>query len=363
MTTGEFSFVLRQGKMNFLAHPIRTVGALGNTFGAMRSERVARAIDERMKSDPLFEQSQRDKLHISHENDPLIRQEELLMSRWAGSIPIVKQFNRAARTFLNKIRFDTYKAMVRSSGESSPDGRAQIAAFANESTGRGSLGKVGESAAVLLGRGMFAPKHLMSRIELAVGHSMWGGTWRSRRVIASEYARSLIGLGIYYTTLSLLLKQGDDEVSIEGDPRSSDFGKIRIGDTRLDPLAGLSQVIVYGARTATGETKTVRGEVRPIRGSKLPYRADDWWDVTGRFARSKLHPIPATISNLFSGTDLGGEETTIMGEAGKLSAPITYVDIYQALKAHGLTTATSLSLLAFLGEGLQTHKPKFKSAF
>jgi hypothetical protein len=36
-------------------------------------------------------------------------------------------------------------------------------------------------------------------------------------------------------------------------------------------------------------------------------------------------------------------------------APITYVDIYTALKEHNLSDATALSLLALLGEGLQTY--------
>jgi hypothetical protein len=46
------------------------------------------------------------------------------------------------------------------------------------------------------------------------------------------------------------------------DPRSSDFGKIRFGNTRLDPLGGFSQYLVAGSRLASGKSiSSVTGQV------------------------------------------------------------------------------------------------------
>ena len=59
----------------------------------------------------------------------------------------------------------------------------------------------------------------------------------------------------------------DDEPTFETDPRSSDFLKIKIGETRLDPTAGLSSAIVLSARLLPdflggGKTKSSSGKFR-----------------------------------------------------------------------------------------------------
>ncbi|HEX2900441.1 MAG TPA: hypothetical protein VHS96_12040, partial [Bacteroidia bacterium] len=62
----------------------------------------------------------------------------------------------------------------------------------------------------------------------------------------------------------------------------------------------------------------------------------------------------------FNGTDLAGNEATFANQAGNLVAPLTYMDIYEALEEQNLPVGVSASLLAMLGEGLQTYKPREK---
>ena len=92
----------------------------------------------------------------------------------------------------------------------------------------------------------------------------------------------------------------------------------------------------------------------------MPYGQSDWFEVASRFALSKTHPGVATIANLLNGVDLMGNEASLQTELGKMVGPITYFDIYQAFKAQGVPEATALSILAFLGEGLQTYNPNKK---
>jgi hypothetical protein len=360
MTTGEFSFILRQGKIQALAHPIRTAKAIPDTIRAMRSERVAESIYQSIINHPEYKSAVRDKLYIADESNPkLSKQEEITMGEWGEHIPLVGAFNRAARTFLNKVRFDTYVALKNSLPPElrTPEATKQFAIFANESTGRGGLG-FAERAAIPLARVLFSPRYLTSRFQLAAGHSLWGGTRASRVAIAREYARALIGMGIYYTALRTYFGNDGKKAEIDFDPRSGAFGKIQLDNTTLDPLAGFAQVASYGGRTVKGETKTQKGEIRPIRGQDIPYGGDDWWDITGRFLRTKLHPIPGTVSNLLSGRDLVGNAVNPETEGVKLFAPITYTDVYQAMREQDVPTGTALGLLAFLGEGLQTQQPK-----
>lgn len=364
MTTGELSFILRQGKFAALSHPIQTARALPDTFRSLvANEARARAIDLQVHNDPLAVKAKAAKLALVEEDVSLHKQEEILMGRLVGRLPVVRNFNRAAHIFLNKIRLDMWKDLRKSlskSGEPTPAEDAQIAQFVNEATGRGGLGKL-EAAAVPLARVFFAPRYFASRLQMAAGHSLWGGTMRTRRAIATEYARALVGLGLYYTLLKLGLSTNKDDkknAKLSFDPRSSDFGKLVVGDTRLDPLAGMAQVITFASRMALGETKSASGVVRPIRGANLPYGSEKATDVAARFGRSKLHPVPASVANLFDGTDLAGNKTSLAGEIGGMVAPITYVDVYQALANQDLPEGTALSLLALLGEGLQTYKKK-----
>lgn len=362
MTTGEFSFVLRQGKLAAASHPIMTARALPKAFQALfADETTAHAIDLETFNHPDAADAQAAGLHLVEEGARLTAREEALASTLADKLPVLRNFNQAGRVFLNKLRFDLYETMNRPGFGS--EQRKAIAQYANEATGRGSLGSL-ERAAVPLARVLFAPRYLASRLQYAVGHSLWGGDLATRRIIATEYARTLVGLGVYYASLqaafNALADKKEKKPTITFDPRSSDFGKIKMGNTRLDPLAGLAQVIVFAARTASGEKTNTKGVVVPLRG-KVPYGGQKWSDVAATFARSKLHPIPGAIINLFDGTDLAGNKVTPLSQAENMIAPLTYLDVYQALEEQDLPQGVALSLLALLGEGLQTYnnqKPK-----
>jgi hypothetical protein len=361
MTTGEFSFILRQGKVSALSRPIQTAKALPATFKAFMEDPVgAHAINLEVLNHPDAARARAAKLHLVDEGATLSKTEEILVGKIVGEkAPVlgklIQRFNQAATVFLNRIRFDSFQAM-RKIGMTAAEEK-QLAMFINEATGRGGLGSL-EPAAVPLARVMFSPRYFASRLQLAAGHSLWGGTWATRRIIAQEYARTLVGLGAYYSMLYAALSSGtDEEIEIGDDPRSADFGKITIGNSRLDPLAGIAQVAVFASRTATGEKTTTRGRTHPIRGDDVPYGSDKWSDVAANFARSKLHPVPSSVINLFDGTDLAGNEADIGSQSLNLVAPLTYKEIYQALEEQDLPEGVALGLLALLGEGLQTYEP------
>ena len=369
MTTGEFSFILRQGKMAALSHPIMTARTLKTAAKAfIANPEAAHAINLEVLNHPDYPAAKAAKLHLLEKGQSLNKQEEILMAaQLAEKLPVagklVRAFNQSAEAYLNKLRFDLWRSM-RDVGGLTAKEDAQLAKFVNESTGRGSLGPL-EAAAVPLGRAMFSPRFFASRLQTLVGHSMWGGTPRTRKIIAKEYAKALVGLAAYYGAWELRNQFVDDKdkAKIGTDPRSSDFGKIVLRDTRLDPLAGLAQMVVFGARTATGEKVDTKGKMTPLRGKGVPYGGDKWSDVATNFARSKLHPVPGAIVNLFDGTDLGGNEVTLLNQTANLSAPLTYMDIYEALEEQDLPEGVALGLLATLGEGLQTYgKKKSKAA-
>ena len=372
MTTGEMSFLLRQGKWYVMSHPIAAAKALPDTFRALvASNEHARAIDLKTHEDPLAEKARAAKLALMKEGVSVTRDEEIVAGRWGEVIPVVSNFNNAARVFLNRIRLNEFKALRKTMSRSrtpTPEEDKLFAKMANEMTGRGGMGKL-EPAAFVAGRIMFAPRYLMSRIQLAVGHSVWSGlgkspkvSARARGIIAMEYARMLIGWGLYNSALYAYFNR-DDKAEYQTDSRSTDWTKIKKNETRVDTMAGIAQVIVFASRTAMLSKMTTKGEIVPLHGTKenpIPFGGDKWSDVANSFAWSKAHPIPASIKNLFDGTDLAGQEVTLERQAGQVLAPMTYVDIYKALKENDIEDGAAFALLAFLGEGIQTYKSNHK---
>jgi hypothetical protein len=159
--------------------------------------------------------------------------------------------------------------------------------------------------------------------------------------------------------LAYLSADDEDEYpTLETDPRSSDFMKIKIGETRIDPLAGLQQVMVFSSRIATGETKSISGKVKSLTGGKGPY-AQTRWDVTGRFLRTKLGPIPgAYVTTQDDMTDVVGRKHTMASLGGQLFLPLSIREVSESMKAQGYAKGTAISILALLGMGCGTYGPR-----
>lgn len=351
MTSFDLSGVLRQGGFITLAHPVRTAKAFPEMLKAFGSDRGAYEANREIKARenaPLYAKSG---LFLS-EVGGLGKQEESFVSRMAGKIPLVHASERAYTTILNRVRADSFDAMVSSLGRdgavTKPESDA-IANFINVATGRGKLSGSWETAANALNTVFFAPRLALSRFQLIAGQPFYQGTGRTRRAIAGEYGRYLAGIGVVYALGKLA------GGTLEDDPRSADFGKLKFGDTRLDPLSGLAQASTLIGRLALGGTKNAKGEIEPLRG---PEARQDSSSVIGRFFRSKLSPIVGAGVDVATGKNVVGEAVTPAEVAGRLVAPLAIGDVYQTMKAQDVPKGVALSLLTLLGMGVNTYTQK-----
>ena len=365
MTTGEFSFMLRQGGVYALTHPIKWSGAMVNSFKSFASAKglydVNQAIYTR-KNAPLYKQAD---MKLLHEGMSLTRTEEVIMNYWMDRLPIMRNFNRAAIGFFNTMRADAFDAgyeTLSRTGEMTGEEMKIWANYINVMSGRGKLG-IGnmslEAAALPLNRLFFSARYVSSRFQLLTGQPLWTmtgkGSARIRMHIAKEYVRLAMGL---LTIYSLAMLTGAD---VEEDPRSSDFGKLRFGNRRLDVLMGMSQVAAFMSRLITGKYKTQAGELLALRGPEKTYGGPDIMSVMGRFMRSKLSPQFGVAMNMLTGETYLGEEVSLLNSIPQLGYPITYGDIYEVMKEDNMPLNVSLSVLTFLGMGLQTYQPREKS--
>jgi hypothetical protein len=362
LTSLDLSAVLRQGGMATASHPAMAVKAMGPMFRAMASKGGEFRANQEIQSRPNAQLYGEAGLSLTVTEGTLSAQEEAYMGRWGRFIPLVAASERAYVTFLNRIRADLFDSMTASiSPEGAPtlDEAKAIANFINVSTGRGSLGQF-QAAAVPLATVFFAPKFTVSRFQLLIGQPLWKGTARTRLAVAKEYARAITGAGLFYGMILLFAGGSDDPetATVELDPRSADFGKVRFGNTRLDPMAGLSQATVVISRTASGQTKTTTGRIRPIRGAKVPYGGATTPDVLARFLRSKLSPWLGSVVDIVSGENLVGEPVTPLSVTTRMTVPLSTRDIFEVMQDQGVPRGTALSLLAIFGQNLQTYEPR-----
>lgn len=370
LTSADFSGVLRQGGFIAFGNPARAAKALGPMFRAFRSEKGAFEVEQEIKSRPNYQDGvyQQAGLYLADDAPAsLSKMEEAYMSRWANKIPLVAGSQRAYTTFLNKLRADSFDAMAATlakNGTPTAEEAKAIANFVNVATGRGSLG-----AANSWGTGLntifFAPRYVISRFQILAGQPFYGGNARTRKLIAKEYAKYLAGVGIVTSLLAAFL--GDDEergsilgfrVPLEMDPRSSDFLKVRMGNTRLDPFSGLLQVTTLIERMRTAETKNNAGEIIPLSGDTVKYGGSSTTDVLVRFLRSKLSPAVGSALDRREGKNVVGDTVGTKEVIQRGLVPISFGEILETMQEQGVPRGTALSLLSMFGIGLQTYEPR-----
>lgn len=382
MTTGEFSFALRQGGAYALTHPLKWSKAMANSFRSFASAESLYEINKEIYERENAPNYRKAGLALLHEGMSLTQSEEVIMNYWQDKLPVIRNFNRAALGFFNTLRADMFDLGYKTLGRTGQMTQAEMeiwANYINVMSGRGklSVGNISlEPAALALNRAFFSARYVASRFQLLTGQPMWTSSKkgeRSARItkqIAKEYAR--LGFGIA-AIMALGMAVGAD---IEDDPRSADFLKLRFGKRRLDVMMGTSQIMQFMSRILTGTTKTGKGRVVPLRpvgvffndGEFFSAKADTKYggqeieNVLFRFLRSKISPQMGMAMNLITGKTYSGEDITALNTLSQIAYPITYGDIYDVMKEEGVPLNVALSVLTVLGMGLQTYDANKKTS-
>lgn len=359
LTSLDLSAVIRQGGFIGFGHPVIAAKSFGPMLRAFYSrENEFKAMEEikARKNFPLYKQS---KLYMTDMDEmDLAKMEENYMSRLATKIPLVAGSQRAYITFLNKLRADTFDLLIETLGRdgrvTEAEGKA-LASFINVATGRGIIGPADKPQGTpVLSTIFFSPRLMASRFNLLFGQPIYGGNARTRVLVAQQYGRFLVGIGASLALLALFKDPDDDEPMLELDPRSADFLKAKFGNTRLDIFGGLLQATVLMSRVVSGKVKK-RGKLVDIRGPNKPYSGDSTVDILAKFIRSKLSPAIGTAVNLGQGQDFAGEPVTPVGEAIKMTVPMSLTNIKDVMEDQGVPRGTAMTLLSLFGAGLQTY--------
>jgi len=125
------------------------------------------------------------------------------------------------------------------------------------------------------------------------------------------------------------------------DVDSPDWGKIRIGNQRLDFWGGFQQPSRVIARVA--KAPFVDTDITPL-------------ELLGRFASFKLAPIITTPIQFAMGETAVGEEVGKLETVAGTVVPLVIGDIHEAWKVDGMGAALRAVPLAALGAGVGTYK-------
>ena len=211
---------------------------------------------------------------------------EGIRSNLAESIPVygryIKASNRAFSGFLNDLRANQLDAFVKDGlviskahGDDSLNLLHNVplakeyAEFLNDATGAGTL-KTGigkheyslENHASKVADALFSPRLMARNIRMLNPNTYLMASPQVRKQYVHAMLRTV---GAWWGMAQLGKMAGADVVT---DPTNPDFGKIKIGNTRLDPGAGFQQFLVLGSRIKP-EAATVPG-VEPTDTGIMP---------------------------------------------------------------------------------------------
>jgi hypothetical protein len=349
----DFSGLGRQALVAAAGHPVMAVRSTREALPAMFSQRKFEALQEKIASDPEFPLALRGRVSFTG-IDEIDNMEDAFMSPIANKIPWVKMSNRGYVGVLNTIRLNLFKTLLQVNRSDGIDPANNLEAlhkngfWVNIATGRGPMpAEVRKWANIPL----FSPSLISSRLNLLFNPTLYAGRGAAGRAARRDARRSMASL---LATGSAILygihASGVGEVGL--DPRSADFGKIKIGNTRIDMWGGMQQYIVAAYRTLKGEiVYSDSGEMAELEGNVLARG----WKSGERLFEQKMSPQAGYVNAARKEETWQGKPFDPWKEAAKLALPIGVESAYTTQQEYGVGPAAGGFGLNFFGIGVNTY--------
>lgn len=365
MASFDLSAPFRQGLVVGTRHPslfFRNFGPMVKAFG---SERVYQTIHADIRARPTYPMMMEAKLSLTDLGHDLGSREEQFASNIAEKIPVaghgVRASGRAYTGFLDKTRADVFDHLIGQAEQQGlnvqdPQFLKSLGTYINSATGRGDLGHFQEAGKVL-NTFLFSPRLLASRLNF-LNPAYYA---RLDPFARKEALRSAVQLAGTLSTL-LALASRVPGVQVITDPRNPDWGKIRLGNTRIDIAGGFQQPLRLLAELATGVA------ISSTTGKKLNLTAGGFGqpnrlDLFLRFFEGKESPIASFVTDYMRNSNQVGTKFKWTPEVSQRMIPLLAQDSYDLYNQHhgglnGLAAAFGGYGVGSVGLGLQTYGQK-----
>ena len=350
MATLDLSAPLRQGVF-LVGRPKQFTPAFAKMFQYAGSEKAYQELTKDIQSRANYKLMRQAKIAFTDLSEALSKREEAFMSNWAEKIPgfgrLARASNRAYSGFLNKLRADVFDDIANKVGKNLSEIELRdLGKFINAATGRGDLGKTLNKAAPALNAMFFSPRLIASRMNLLNPLFYTNLSPIARK----EALKSLLSFSGVAGSVLGLAKLGGVDVGV--DPRSADFGKIKVGNTRYDILGGFQQYLKLASQLYSGEiVSTTTGRTITLGEGYKPLTRKD---ILLRFLEGKENPLLSFITSWLQGTTFTGEEFDLPTETINRFIPMVVQDLYEIVKDKG-SVGYPMWLPAIFGVGVQTY--------
>lgn len=341
------SFALRQGAKAFWTNnrlwQKQFVESFKNIAKGLKStEAVNREFNSHMMADPHYDEAIKNGLALRGNEDafPTSLPEKIpVFGRAFGASEV------AYNAFAQNLRLSIYKkqmALAQDMGKEVPENYGKnMAKMVNSLTGRGGFGSL-EPASNVANVAFYSLRFLKSNVDtlllhpagLGVGGTLDAALGKEGARVASEaqvkaatnLAKIVIGTAGVLATAKALKPD-----SVDYDPRSSNFGKIKIGDTRFDVSGGMASIVELASQLATSSTKSsTTGVITKLNTGD--YGGQTQLSVIYKFLQNKASPVGGVALDKLQNKDHNGNPFSLKTEAKTLVTPLG-VKNYQELKS------------------------------
>jgi len=347
------SYLFRQGQKTFWSSPTiwfkNSFQMMKDVIRTVGGQNVMDEISAEVYSHPLYEKMVKDKLAIT------TVEEEMIGSSTIEKIPIIGKLQKISDVaytglaYRNRIAlYEQYTNMVEKLGFEETTNLG-IGKVANALTGRGGLGSL-ERAGSTINKIFFSPRLLTANLQFLTSHL---ADTDVKPIMKWQAAKNLLlnigGMAMVFALNSLFNPEGAEE-----DPTSSDFGKIRIGNSRFDFSGGIGPIIVLAARLWEGKSKSSSTMIKR-NISAFEFGSQDQLDLIYDFFENKRAPLISQISEIITGRTFDGGKTSVGSVVKGLFVPIIVEQGFEQ-STDPYAADTLLSIIAEgLGIGVTTY--------
>lgn len=284
--------------------------------------------------------------------------EEAYPSSWPEKIPAFGRLFKASEAAYNggalRLRADladrliakAEKQGINTLNKEQAQGMGQLI---SSMTGRGSLGKL-EPVSKEINVLFFSIKFLKSNLDTLTAHQFDPKATQFTKSEARKNLISIVATLAFVLTMAKLL----DPKSVDQDPRSTNFGKIKILGHWVDITGGMGSLVTLLSRiTPTWHagklsfwTKSKNGIYTDLLGGQ--YGQQTALDVMENFLEGKLSPFAGIVRDIWQGKDYSGQKVTPLGEAQNVGLPLVIQNV-QSFKDSSKESMLSALFLDGLG--------------
>ena len=365
MASGDLSASGRQGIFLGTRHPGIALKAFAKQFGYFNSKEKFNALQDYIVEHPYYEKARRAGLALTDVGAIMSEREEQFRSNLADKwVPLVARSERAYVGTLNYIRFEVFVKMMKQAEAMGMDKamgdsrykaesirenfetdeeyiKAQktdkltnaefvskaIADFVNAASGRAKLPGDLERASELLNTMFFSPRLWAGRIQMINPLYHIKNPWFYTEVpsfVRKEANKNLATFVAFGSTMMFMLALAGGEAGT--DPLSSDFGKIKFGNTRIDLFAGYQQPARLMAQMMMGKTTSSKTGV--VTFLNEGYKAKTRADILLQYVSYKESPILSLLTDYLSKPKYGDYR---FNKPNKMFAEMFGIDIPEPL--------------------------------